>query len=62
MRRFLSAAGALLLCATVCGQQLRSREPGLDEYRMLLEQSGYVAFSFDLTEFLGSRYDVAVRV
>ena len=62
MRRLLSIACALLLSSAAFGQQVRSREAGLDELRMLLEQTGYKAFGFDLREFLADRYDVTVRV
>lgn len=62
MRRLLSIACALLLSSAAFGQQVRSREAGLEELRMLLGQAGYEAFSFDLREFLAGRYDVTVRV
>lgn len=62
MRRLSIVLCALLLSSVAFGQQVRSREAGLEELRMLLRQAGYEAFSFDLREFLADRYDVTVRV
>ena len=62
MRRLSIVLCALLLSSVAFGQQVRSREAGLEELRMLLRQAGYEAFSFDLREFLVGRYDVTVRV
>lgn len=64
MKRLLSVICALLAAATVCGQQIRSRAVGFDDFRTLLEAAGYEAFGFDLTEFLSGedRYDMAVYI
>jgi len=55
-------AGALLFAAAAFGQQVKSREAGFDEYKALLKQSGYEAFSFDLRDFLSDRYGIVVRI
>lgn len=64
MKRLLSVICAVLAAATVCGQQIKSREVGFDDFRTLLEAAGYEAFGFDLTELLPGedRYDMAVTV
>lgn len=64
MKRFLSILCAVLTAATVCGQQIRSREAGFDDFRTLLEAAGYEAFGFDLTDFLDKpgRYDMTVSI
>lgn len=62
MRRLPIVVCALLLSSVAFGQQVRSREAGFEEFRTLLEYSGYEAFSFDLRDFLADRYDVTVRI
>ncbi len=61
MRRLLSVV-LLFFASAAFGQQVKSRVPEFEEFRMLLEQSGYEAFSFDLSAFLADRYDMAVRI
>lgn len=64
MKRLLSVICAVLAAASVCGQQIRSREAGFDDFRALLEAAGYEAFGFDLTDFLDKpgRYDMTVSI
>ena len=62
MSRLLLIVFSLCLSASVFGQQVRSREAGFDDYRLLLEAAGYEAFGFDLSEFSGATYDMSVIV
>lgn len=64
MKRILSIVCAVLVTASVSGQQIKSRTAGFDDFRNLLEAAGYEAFGFDLTDFLGkpNRYDMAVYI
>lgn len=62
MRRLLLVICALFLASSVFGQQIKSREAGFEEFRTLLERTGYNAYSFDLTELLGDRYNITLSV
>lgn len=62
MSRLLLIVFSLCLSASVFGQQVRSREAGFDDYRLLLEAAGYEAFGFDLSEFSGATCDMSVIV
>lgn len=50
------------LCCRAQAQEIRPREAGFEDYRVLLEAAGYEAFSFDLRDFLAGRYDVSFRI
>lgn len=57
----------LVICSLMCsvplfGQQIKTREAGFEEYRKLLEASGYQVFCFDLTELLGDRYNMTMYI
>lgn len=62
MSKLLLTICALCFSASVSGQQIKARESGFEEFRALFERAGYEAFSFDLSELLGDRYNMVMSI
>lgn len=64
MKRILLLICSIALATSLHAQQIKVQPAVFDDFRTLLEMSGYEAFSFDLRELLGrdERYDIVLSI
>ena len=62
MKQIIALLFALFMGVTLSAQTIKQQEATFDDYLPLLQQSGYQAYSFDITEFLNDTYMMSIKV
>ena len=62
MKQIIALLFALFMGMTLSAQTIKQQEAAFDDYLPLLQQSGYQAYSFDITEFLNDTYMMSIKV